>query len=239
MIPPGGTTPHPTDAAPASRSSSVVVSVVLGTLGFTFVSTVAFGVWAFGGSWFRWPGGEPTMYAVIALVFAGLTSFVLSPLIHGERRPGRFARVFVPAFLAYAALWSACWFALGSGLGEWLGALAGSAAFVGLAARFLKTKAPAAVALGIAVFFAAHTAGYFAGGQAMAHFMKAARQEPQRSPARARWATVAKLSWGVCYGLGFGAGMGFAFHRLQRDPRATAPAPTLSSVHPDRGHAPT
>jgi hypothetical protein len=28
--------------------------------------------------------------------------------------------------------------------------------------------------------------------------------------------TVAKLAWGVCYGLGFGAGIGYAFDVFQK-----------------------
>lgn len=201
--------PEPSPAAGLSRFQSVI----LGTLAFTAVSTLAFAVWAFGGGWFRGRGGEPAMYAVIAVVFMGLTGAFLHPLLTGTRRLLRFYGVFVPAFLAYAIVWSGFWFWLGSGAGEWLGAIVGSAAFIGISAWRLGQWN--SLFLAGLVFFVTHTAGYFAGGRSMAHFIGIGRAESAGSAARDRWFLIAKLSWGIGYGLGFGAGLGYAYYSLQ------------------------
>ena len=59
----------------------------------------------------------------------------------------------------------------------------------------------------IAALFLLNTLGYFVGGQfegMLSH----------------RFPLVAKLQWGVCYGLGFGAGLGLAFYFCQDRARA-------------------
>lgn len=73
-----------------------------------------------------------------------------------------------------------------------------------------------------AIFFVLHTAGYFAGGQAMAFLTGLSRQKPAPLLDAASWVVLGKLSWGLFYGLGFGAGLGFVFAILQ-DRTRTAP----------------
>jgi hypothetical protein len=143
----------------------------------------------------------------------------------------RFYAAFVPAFLAYAVVWSAFWFGLGFGAGEWLGALAGCAVFVALTAWRLGGRAAFRPAL--AVFFVLHTAGYFAGGLGMARLMALAREAAAGSPERAQLAALAKLSWGLFHGLGFGAGLGFVYHALQTAAGRGQPAKTETT----NGHA--
>jgi hypothetical protein len=196
-----------------SARAPVARAMLSGALGFAVVSLAAYAVWAFAGGWFRGRGGEPAMYAAIAAVFLALTGAVLHPLVRGERRLARFYGAFVPAFFAYAVAWSGFWFWLRYGAGEWLGALAGCAVFVALTAWRLggwRAFWPA-----LAVFFVLHTAGYFAGGFSMARLMALAREAAAGSPERAQLAALAKLSWGLFHGLGFGAGLGFAYHALQ------------------------
>ncbi len=171
-----------------------------GSLGFAAVSVAAFSVWAFGGKWFRGHGGDPAMYAVIAAVFLGLTGALLHPLARGPRPLVRFTRVFVPAFLAYAGAWCGAWFLLGFGRGEWLGSLAGSAAFA-LVAGLLLGNPRAFPRAGLALFIG-HSAGYFAGG-------------PLYDSVKPGHATLGMLGWGLLYGLGFGAGIGYAFFAYQ------------------------
>ncbi len=217
---PGGAVRVPEASVPASLvPESRWRAILVGALGFMGVSVAAFAVWAFGGGWFRGRGGEPAMYAVITVVFLGLGGVVLQSLLRGPRRLTRFYGAFVPAFLAYAVVWSVFWFWLGGGAGEWLGAILGCLVFVAISALRLGRPPGQGLLLAGVVFFVAHTAGYFAGGRAMAHFMGAARQAPARSDERARWSRMAKLSWGVCYGLGFGAGLGCLYPVLQRAPR--------------------
>ncbi len=175
-------------------------AVLRGSLGMAAVSVAAFSVWAFAGKGFKGRGGDPAMYATIAAVFLGLTGLLLHPLVAGPRSLVRFYKVFIPAFFAYAAAWSAAWFALKFGAGEWLGSLAGCAAFAlvaGSILRNLRAFPRAATAL-----FIGHSAGYFLGGPVF-YGMKS---------------QTGMLLWGLIYGLGFGAGIGYAFFALQKEP---------------------
>lgn len=180
---------------------------------FSGVSLLAFSVWAFGGSWFRNRGGEPAMYATIALVFLGLSGGALCPLLKGAYRIRRFYGLFLPAFLVYAVVWSGFWFWLKFGWGEWLGAAVGCLAFTAVGAwklqawdRYWKVSA---------VFFALHTIGYFVGGWSMAQLLAIAKQAPVASLDKRQWITLAQLSWGLAYGLGLGAAIGYLTHEFQ------------------------
>lgn len=174
-------------------------SILRGSIGFALVSVAAFAVWAFGDRAFARFGGEIGLYVACTAVFLGLSGLLLHPLVAGPGSIGKFYRTFVPAFLAYAVAWCAGWFALGMGRGEWLGSLAGSVAFAAMASSLLRR--PSAWLLGGLVLFAAHSAGYFTGGELY-----------YPSDRRA----LDKLLWGLCYGLGFGAGIGFVFWWSQR-----------------------
>ena len=192
-------------------SRSLVRDLLHGALGFAVVSLASFSIWAFAAGAFRRLGGEPAMYTAIAVVFLGLSGLVLGPLAGGV---GRFYRVFLPAFSVYALLWSAAWFALPNRSGEWLGALAGCAAFVALARWQIGSHA-GWLAL-FSGFFLLHTAGYFAGSWAMYDFWLASFKTGKLEGwTRPQAAVVAKLSWGLCYGLGLGAGLGWFFHRAR------------------------
>ena len=189
-------------------------AILWGSAGFCGVSVAAFSIWAGGSGWFRHRGGEAALYAAIAIAFVGLTGLFLHPLLVGPRRIRRFYAAFTPAFLLYAVVWSGFWFWLKFGLGEWLGAFFGSAGFVAIMAWRLgrwHSLVPVTV-----VFFALHTAGYFAGGWCMAQLLALARQVPPPVLNKGTLITCAMLSWGVMYGLGFGAGLGYLLAVLQR-----------------------
>jgi len=190
----------PPDAPPSRRGS-----VFRGALGFGAVSLVAYGVWAFAGKQLGSALGEGGFYAVMAGVFLGLTGLTLHPLIPGPRSFLRFSAVFVPAFLAYAAVWCAFWFKLKFGLGEWLASLGGCVAFAVVAGAMLGGLR--ALPLAALVLFAGHSAGYFLGAP-ICYAQKKAHPE------------LGMLAWGLLYGLGFGAGIGFAFHAFQRARRS-------------------
>ena len=182
-------------------------------VGFAVVSLAAFGVWAFGGRWFHGRGGEVAMYAATAGVFVLLTGLLMHPLVIGANRIRRFYGAFAPAFLAYAILWSALWFWLGFGAGEWIAAFLGSAAFVAITGWRLGSQRDLARA--VAVFFVLHTAGYFAGGHAMQFLVSLSQQKPVPFLDKRSLVILAKLSWGLFYGMGFGAGMGYVFAVFQ------------------------
>jgi hypothetical protein len=121
----------------------------------------------------------------------------------------RFGKAFLPAFIAYSVAWFACWKALGWVKGEWLGSLAGSVVFVAVVGGSLGSLKPLPKAA-LAVFVG-HSAGYFLGGPI--HY---AVKDPSLR-------TLGILAWGLLYGLGFGAGIGYAFYVLQEEPSRPAP----------------
>ena len=177
----------------------LISSILRGSLGFAVVSVAAFSVWAFGGAWFFQHGGEVVMYAGCSLVFMGLSGLLLHPLLEGPRRVWRFYGIFFPAFFVYAVAWCAAYMFMGEGLGEWVGSLAGSFAFTMVMSIILGTYRallPAAL-----VMFLTHSAGYFVGEKICYTFLHSVSSE---------------LVWGLLYGLGFGAGIGYAFWAMQR-----------------------
>ncbi len=179
---------------------SLVSSILRGALGFALVSVAAFAVWVFGGAWFEHHGGELAMYAGCCTVFVVLAGLLLHPLLKaGPGRLKRFYAIFIPAFLVYAVAWCGGWFAMGAGRGEWAGSLAGSVAFVVVVEGMLKNWR--ALPLAALVMFAGHSAGYFAGEKICYASLHSAGSE---------------LAWGLLYGLGFGAGIGYAFWATQR-----------------------
>jgi hypothetical protein len=56
------------------------------------------------------------------------------------------------------------------------------------------------------VLFVCHSAGYYLGGELYAQFR----------------GSTGRLLWGVAHGLGFGAGLGYVLHTLQRAPARTS-----------------
>jgi len=198
--------------------------MVRGSIGFGIVSLAAFSVWAFGGKWLRNHAGEAGLYAACSLAFLGLSGYLLHPLVRGSQSPFRFYSIFVPAFIAYAIVWCAAWFALRFGPGEWLGSLLGTAALVGVISwrfqngcRFIQTSI---------VVFVLHSIGYFLGGELM-HWLLGARGSALLSGlSKPAILVVAKLGWGALYGLGFGAGIGYAFHMAQEKSTRSAPSDT-------------
>ena len=173
--------------------------IVAGAWRFTLVSLAGFAPWAFAGRWFHQQVGEVGLYAGCLIAFLLAAFFLLPGLLYGPRRMVRCLAFFFPAFIAYALLWCACWFTLGGRMGEWTGALIGGSAFALITAWILGR--PRSLLLAVVVFVLAHTAGYFAGDHAM-HLL-AANDVPR---------PLAMLAWGVCYGFGFGAGLGWLIH---------------------------
>ena len=130
---------------------------------------------------------------------------LLHRLIIGPGSLARFYRLFSIAFIAYAAVWIALWVWLRGREGEIAGLLGGTAA-MGAILAFAFDAQHSTLKI-IASLFVLNALGYFAGGWfegklAIDHRL------------------AAMMLWGVCYGIGFGAGLGLAFHLCQARARA-------------------
>jgi hypothetical protein len=187
------------------------LDLVHGAFGFALVSVAAFSVWAFAAPFFKDFGGELGMYAAIAAVFLGLSGLVLGPLAGGM---GRFYKAFLPAFLLYSVVWCAAWFGLKGRTGEWVGIAAGSLAFTLVSMAILgSTRRWLMAAL---TLFVLQAAGYFAGDWAMYDvWLSKENLAGLKKVDKTQAALLGKLSWGLFYGLGFGAGIGVVFRRAR------------------------
>jgi hypothetical protein len=120
----------------------------------------------------------------------------------------RFYRIFAISFAAYAVAWIAGWMALGGHAGSVAGLLAGALAMAGVLVWLF--GAPGRFLAVVAALFGPTAVGYFLGGVVEGWLMEMSR-DLGSSPLR----TVAMLSWGVFFGLGFGAGLGLAIQMCQ------------------------
>lgn len=195
----------PSSLAERSRNQppplTLGASLVRGAIGFTVLSVAGFVPWAVFGKRLYQAIGEAGMYAVCAAVFIALSGPLMHRLIMGAGSLSRFYKVFALAFIPYSVAWTIGWMFLRGHPGSIVGLLAG-AIVMGpiLAAAF---DALGSVVKVITVLFLANAAGYFLGGVVEA----------------AVPGIPGKLLWGVFYGLGFGAGLGWAFHECQTSAR--------------------
>jgi hypothetical protein len=201
-----------------ARLPSLGASLLRGVLGFTLVSVGGFAPWALGAAWFQRTLGEAGMYATCAAVFIGLSGPLLHRLIIGPGSLSRFYLLFGAAFIPYAVAWIVAWMSLHrrSGHAASLTGLFIGTAFMGsiFAHAF---DARGAALRSIASLFVLNTLGYYVGGwvegavAGLKNLSFAGLVAEKPAPI-----TAAMLLWGVCYGIGFGAGLGLAFHFCQR-----------------------
>lgn len=199
----------PSIAARARAAGSTVpslgASLMRGMIGFTVVSVAGFVPWAVFGKWFHKQGGEAGMYAACAIVFLVLTAPLLHRLIIGPGSMSRFYKVFCPAFAAYSVAWIVGWMSLRGDPGSIAGLFFGTMVMACmLVAAFDALRAVVKVFLAL---FVLNTIGYYVGGVSEGMFIK-------------QYPLYAKLSWGLFYGIGLGAGLGLAFHFCQERARS-------------------
>ena len=185
--------------------SCLGTSLQCGIVGFTLLSVAGFAPWAVTGRWFHQNFGEAGLYTVCALVFIGLSGPLLHRLILGPGSFVRFYKLFTPAFIAYAAVWIAFWVWLRGREGEIAGLLGGTAVMGAI--LVIAFDAQRSVVKVVAALFVLNALGYFAGG-----WFEGKLGIHHR--------LTAMMLWGVCYGVGFGAGLGLAFHLCQARARA-------------------
>lgn len=198
---------------------SLAASIWRGAVGFTLVSVAGFIPWAvFGRPIYRLIG-EAGLYALCALVFIGLSGLCLHRLIIGPGSLGRFYRLFSVAFIVYSIAWIAGWMLLRGHPGSIAGLFAGTALMGWILATAFASRE--AVWKAVAALFVLNSLGYFVGGWIEGWMMPLKTLSLAGIPlTRSTIITAAKLQWGVCYGLGFGAGLGLAFHLCQARTRA-------------------
>jgi hypothetical protein len=170
--------------------------VVAGAWRFMLVALLGFAPWALGGRWLTSNLGEIGLYGTCLLAFLLGAMLWLPPLLSGPHRWWQTLRYFIPAFIAYAVIWTLCWFLLGGKKGEWSGAILGGIAFTLWCAWRLGR--PRWLGWTCLVFVAAHAIGYFSCEFAMSLLAKQYAAK-----------TLGMWAWGLCYGLGFGAGLGY------------------------------
>lgn len=180
-------------------------SLLRGVIGFMLTSVLGFVPWAVFGHLLHPAIGEAGMYAVCAVVFMVLSGLFLHGLIIGPGSLRRFYVLFTPAFALYAVIWTVCWMEMRGSQGGALGLLGGAmvmAAF--FVAAFQCGGRFVAVA---AALFLGNATGYFLGGWVEGQLFAHSK-------------LLAMLMWGVCYGVGFGAGLGLAFYLCQAKARS-------------------
>ena len=177
-------------------------SVIRGVVGFTILSVVAFLPWVLGLGKRIGTGG---MYAACAAIFIGLSGPLLHRLILGPGSLARFYKIFGLGFTLYAGAWVVAYMTLRGNLGSIVGLFAGTALMGGVFALAFEERRAALPS--IAALFLLNLAGYYGGWAVEAAVVKS---HP----------TAAMVLYAVCYGAGFGAGLGLAFHFCQRSARA-------------------
>ncbi|HSH92771.1 MAG TPA: hypothetical protein VK968_01350 [Roseimicrobium sp.] len=204
-------------ADPAPRIPSGTESAVRGSIGFALVSFAGFGPWVFAGRAFYKAVGEVGLYLACLVAFLAVSGPALQSLILGRRNLGRAYGLFTISFFAYAILWSVVWFAMakpaGTKTAEWIASLAGTAAMTWVILKAFKATDHYAIIW--MALFVGHSAGYFAGDFLHNWARSHSAAELLTSMDKAGRAQLGRALWGLAYGLGFGAGIGIAWHAAQ------------------------
>jgi hypothetical protein len=182
-----------------------MITRLVPTLLFTLAALASFSIWAFGGKLYQ---TETGLYFLCAAVFLCLGGLALTP---GQKPAGwrnrfLFCARFAAGFSAYAVIWSVAWFTLRNTFGEISGSFFGYLALITI-------LRPAAVRDGrriigaTSLVFLWATLGYYTGG-----FLYESLQEQGPLPiglplTPGDRSTLARLAWGLFYGLGLGYGL--------------------------------
>lgn len=180
-----------------TNTPSFTRSLLVGGLGFAFVSLCVFATVAFAELWMYANLSVLGAYLVWTALFILLGGAVMGSLVVTRWRLPKFYLLFGLAFFAYAVGWVAAYFVLRGAAGEWIGSLLGSILMaLVFAAGFGAIRSTPKLA---ALLFIANSFGYFLGS---------ALNESIRG-------RYGMLLWGLMYGLFLGAGIGATLQLLQ------------------------
>lgn len=171
--------------------------ILVGAIGFCFVSLCVFATVAFAEGWMYDRLSVIGAYLAWTILFILLGGSVLKSLVVRKEHKNRFYFIFAFAFLAYAAGWMAAYFVLKGSVGEWVGSFAGSVLMaIVLSVGFGVTRSTLMCS---AILFIANSLGYFLGSEIN-----------NRIGGR-----EGMLLWGTIYGLFLGAGLGLFLYLAQ------------------------
>jgi len=223
QLDPGSVAERARTAGRPSEIPSLGRSAWRGILGFTLVSIAGFVPWAVFGRWFYRHVGEAGLYIVCAATFIGSCGPLMHRLIVGPGSLSRFYKLFGLSFAAYSVAWIVGWMSLRGHPGSLVGLFAGTALMGWMLAKAF--DATARTWSLIAILFVLNSLGYFIGGVVEGAVIRL-KDLSSLGITRPVQVVTAKLLWGVFYGLGFGAGLGVAFHLCQKPHRAALAALT-------------
>ncbi len=161
-------------------------------LRFSIVGLAGFAPWVFGAGRFN---STTSLYLACALPFFALGGLALYPDVRARLSLGKSYLLFFAAFFAFATGWCLIYLTLHGKHGEVFGALLGTTALCLVMRSTFRKKGNFPEALGVA--FTLFTIGYFIGDWLFYVVIPSSH---------AAWG---QLAWGICFGFGFGAGLGW------------------------------
>ena len=183
---------------------------------FTLVALMSFSAWAFGGKLFSSEIGLYSACAVVFLSLGGISLLPGSPLSSTNSKVG-FCIRFAIGFIVYSIVWSVSWFTFRSTFGEVIGSFLGILGLLAILRTSREIKSPLIV--GTAIIFLWHTLGYYTGELFYESLQGRGALAVPRDSISPITPTIARMSWGLFYGLGMGLGLS---HVIQRSSQIRA-----------------
>lgn len=197
-------------------------SMARGMIGFMLVSVAGFLPWVLAGKWFYSNPGEIVMYSSCAIIFIVLSGVFLHQLIIGPGSFLRFYAFFGVAFLAYSVGWIAGWMGLHGQpmhLRSAVGLLIGTTAMGVIFGLIFDARSQ--IVKVIVALFVLNSLGYFIGGEIEGYLAHVKVVEFAGHTLSGSGLDIfMKIVWGVWYGIGLGAGLGYSFYIVQHDARS-------------------
>ncbi|MAS96592.1 MAG: hypothetical protein CMO55_25665 [Verrucomicrobiales bacterium] len=182
----------------------MIARIVIPASLFTVTSVLSFSIWAWGGKYFP---SEVLLYsacAVVFLLFGGI-SLLPGSGISSFRKQATFSLRFAIGFISFSVLWIVFWFAFrntfGEVLGSWLGILAMLLIFKPTPRRALP------LIISTSIVFSWYTVGYYLGEMLYYSLQGKGTTPVELALSNRSIVLVARLAWGVCFGLGMGTGL--------------------------------